>query len=278
MRSTTSGKKKELSTDKRVYRILPNFNKGCRACNLNLTGAIGGHTFGKISDVELVIVAAYPAKEEVDRGYSLAPNKKRKNIDRPNAGRYLKYSIIGMFDNDPEFPRELTPFYDRIAFTNMIKCSPFNRRHEKLDVTDKHVKTCKQTWLEKEIEQIGKYNPTCPIFLCGSEAVKLLNPKQKVYASRRQVFMYRNTHPVVCTFNPVEVVRYTAYEIEDMHTSRAGVVTVNKVKIEKPIVYGSTAWHWKQDLELIKKLVLANYNFRNGKQTSEMKKLMEYFS
>ena len=271
---------KESSTNnQRIYRILPDFNPACKACNLNTSGAIGGHTFGKLIDVELLIIAAYPAKEEVEKKYSLAPNAKRPKIDRPNAGRYIRDSILGLFDLDPDFPNELKPFYEaRIAFSNMIKCTPFNRRYEKLDVTDKHVKKCKETWLEKEIAAIAKYNPTCPILLCGSEAVKLLGPKQKVYASRRQKFMYNNTHPVICTFNPVEVVRYTPYEIVDDYKSKLGQYVVNEVKMEKPIVYGSTAWHWKQDLELIKKIVLANYEYKHMINQSEMKRLMEYFS
>ena len=271
--------KREPSTEKRVYRLLPEFDPGCKACNLSTTGAIGGHTFGKVMDVELLIVAAYPAKEEVDKKYSLAPNKKRPRIDSPNAGRYVRNSILGLFDLDPDFPEELKPFYDsRVAFSNMIKCSPFNKRHEKLEVNDKHIKKCKETWLEKEIEAIAKYNPTCPILLCGSEAVKLLHPRQKVYSSRRQRFTYNNTHPVVCTFNPVEVVRYTAYEIQKDYTSKMGKYSIDETRMEKPVVYASTAWHWRQDLELCKKMVLANYEYRHMSNQSEMKRLMEYFS
>ena len=181
-----------MSEDQRVFKILPDFDSKCSACSLSNNLAIGGHTFGKVSEVEMIIIAAYPAREEVKKGYSLAPNQRRKNIDKPNAGRYVQYSILSAFDSDPKFPKELKPFYDRIAFSNMIKCSPFNKTGDKLDVTDKHIRTCKSMWLEKEIAEIGKYNPTCPIMLCGSEAVKLLGPKTKVYSNRRKKFIYNN--------------------------------------------------------------------------------------
>ena len=267
-----------MSEDQRVYKILADFNPKCSACSLSNNLAIGGHTFGKVSEVEMIIVAAYPAREEIKKGYSLAPNQRRKNIDKPNAGRYVQYSILSAFDSDPNFPNELKPFYDRIAFSNMIKCSPFNKTGDKLDVTDKHIRTCKSTWLEKEIAEIGKYNPTCPIMLCGSEAVKLMGPKMKVYSNRRKKFIYNNTHPVLCTFNPVEVVRYTAYEITKSKINSKGVIMVDEVRPKKPIIIGSTTWHWKQDIDTMKKLVIANFNNRHNNKTSEFKRMMEYFS
>lgn len=262
----------------RVFRLLPDFNPGCTACSLANKGAIGGHTFGPLQDIELLIVAAYPAKEEIKKGFSLAPNERRPNIDKPNAGRYVKYSIIHAFDNDPDFPEELKPFYGRIAFSNMIKCSPFNARHEKMDVTDKHVRTCKQTWLEKEIAQISKFNPTCPILLCGSEAVKLLGPKMKVYSNRRKLFTYNNTHPVLVTFNPVEVCRYTSYRIAESKTTSKGQIVVEKVLPEKPLIVGSTGWHWLQDMKHLKKLVLSNYLYKQSDNKSGFGRLMEYFN
>lgn len=261
----------------RVFRILPDFDSACNKCSLANKGAIGGHTFGSIQDVDLIIVAAYPAREEVKKGFSLAPNDKRPNIDKPNAGRYLQYSIIHTFDNDPDFPAELKPFYNRVAFTNMVKCSPFNFRHEKIDVTDKHVKACKNTWLEREIAAIGKFNPTCPILLCGSEAVKLLGPKMKVYSNRRKLFMYKNTHPVLVTFNPVEVCRYTSYKIVESKTTSKGQIVVEKVLPEKPMIIGSTGWHWIQDMMHLKELVLKNYNYRKGNTKSEFARLVDYF-
>jgi hypothetical protein len=261
----------------RVYRILPNFDSKCRNCGLSNGCAIGGHSFRRTSEVELIIVAAYPAREEVKKGYSLAPNQLRPKVDKPNAGRYVKYSSIFHFDWDVDFPKELKPFYDRIAFTNVIKCSPFTRTGDKLDVKDKHIKACKSTWLEKEIAMVAQYNPTCPILLCGSEAAKLLSPKQKVYSSRRKHFMYNNTHPVLVTFNPVEVVRYTAYEITKSKTNSKGKLFVEEVKPEKPVVVGSTTWHWKQDMESVKKLVLANYKYRNKENKSEFKRLLERY-
>lgn len=254
--------KDNSQVNSRVYRILPDFNPGCKNCSLASNQAIGGHSFGKIEQVELIIVAAYPAMEEVKKGYSLASNIKKKDIDKLNAGRYVEYSIMRTFDLDNDVPQELKPFYNRIAFTNIIKCSPFSSRGEKIDVKDKHIKTCKQTWLEKEIQIISNFNPTCPILLCGSEAAKLLAPKQTVYSSRRSEFKYKNSHPTIITFNPVEAVRYTSNVITASRTNSKGNLIVSSIQPEKPIIIGSTTWHWKQDMESIKKLVLNNYNNR----------------
>jgi len=261
----------------RVFRILPDFNRECRNCTLANNCALDGHSFGRTSEIELLIVAAYPAREEIKQGFSLAPNKRRPKIDKPNAGRYLQYSIMAAFDNDKDFPDELKPFYNRIGFTNMIKCSPFTKTGDKINVTDRNIKACKQTWLEKEIAEIGRYNPTCPILLCGSEAVKLLGPKTKVYANRRQQFTYNNTHPVIVTFNPVEVVRYTAYAISEKKVTSRGKLLVEEIRAEKPVVIGSPTWHWRQDMDSVKKLVIDNYNFRQQHKESGFKKLINRY-
>ena len=252
----------QKTTDSRVYRLLPDFNPRCQACSLGNKAAIGGHTFGKLSEVELIIVAAYPAREEVLKGYSLAPNKKNEHFDKPNAGRYLRYSLIHTFDMDLEIPDSLKSFYKKVAFTNIIKCSPFNLHQEKIDVKDNHVRICKSTWLEKEIAAVAQFNPTCPILLCGSEAVKLLGFKTKVYSNRQKIFTYNNTHPTLITFNPVEVCRYTPYKITKSKTTNKGLIYVDSVAVQKPIIVGSTSWHWLQDMKLIKKLVLENYQSR----------------
>ena len=226
----------------------------------------------------MIIVAAYPASEEMATGFSLAPNSVsiRGPVDKPNAGRFVQYSIISAFDNDPNFPAELKPFYKRIGFTNMIKCSPFTQRHEKLKVTDKHIRACKNTWLEREIAVVSKYNPTCPIMLCGGEAAKLLGPNMKVYSNRRQQFIYNGTHPCIITFNPVEAVRYTAYAITESDIDHKGRTIIQEAKPERPAVIGSTTWHWKQDIDLMKKLVLANYSNRFKDDSYTLDDLMEY--
>jgi hypothetical protein len=271
-----------MNERERVYRILPDFNSRCKKCSLSNMNAIGGHSFGSPSKIELLIVAAYPSNEEIIKGYSLAPNSVRKGIDRPNAGRYVKYSIEHIFDRDPEMPAEMKPFYNRVGFSNAIKCSPFNRRHEKLEVKPAHLTTCMRTWLEKEIAAVAKFNPRCPILLCGSEAVKLLGKNTKVYSNRRKRFIYNNTHPVIVSFNPVEVVRYTPYTITSSKTSKTGKIYVETVVPQKPIIVGSTAWHWLQDLNEVKQLVLANntsINSNNSKtQKATYKDLLERFS
>ena len=110
--------KKDSQSNTRVYRILPDFNSGCNKCALFNNQAIGGHSFGKINEVELIIIAAYPAMEEVKKGYSLAPNTKKENIDKLNAGRYIEYSVLQTFDLDPNVPNEL-----KIAFHLLLSAS-----------------------------------------------------------------------------------------------------------------------------------------------------------
>ena len=254
---------RKIEETKRVYRIIPDFNINCKNCSLKNGAAIGGHTFGKVNEIQLIIVAAYPAREEIKKGYSLASNKVQPNIDRPNAGRYIYYSSL-LFDQDPDIPNKFKPFYNHIGFTNMIKCTPFSRTGDKLTVSDKHIRTCKQTWLEKEIYNITIYNPTCPILLCGSEAAKLLSPKQKVYSSRRRIYTYANTHPVLITFNPVEVVRYTAQKITEHKITTKNKFIVEKVTPQKPIIIGSPSWHWRKDINTVKDLVKANYLYKQS--------------
>lgn len=264
----------------RVYRTLNNFDSKCNKCSLSSNQSICGHSYSRIQDTQLIIIAAYPAKEELKQGISLAPNvpSTKGNIDRLNAGRLLQQYLIKYFDNDPHVPIGLKPFYEKVVYTNMIKCSPLNKKGEKANVTDKHIRTCKNTWLEKEIAQISAFNPTCPILLCGSEATKLLGPKFTVFANRRKQFIYNNTHPVIITFNPVEVVRYTTSLITKSIKSSRGNLIVNEVKEEK-IIFGSPTWHWIKDIESIKKLIIKNFvtKYNLNKDKSEYKKLIDKY-
>lgn len=266
---------KSTTANPRVYRLDKYFNTKCSKCNLSNKMSIGGHTFGNISDIELLIVAAYPARHEIRQGYSLAPNPLKSNLTKPNAGRYLESCITALFDLDPAFPSSLKPFYKHIAFTNIIKCSPFTKSGDKIDVKDLNIKVCK-TWLEREIEIIHKYNPTCPILLCGTEASKLIHPKMTIYSNRRKQYFYKETHPVILSFNPVEAVRMTAYEISISDRNKKGRLIVHDVKPEKPVILGSLSWHWRKDLHSIKDLVLSNYSLRLP--TSDFKKLIDYYS
>jgi len=245
---------------KRVYRLLPDFDSNCNNCALSCGSAIGGHTFGGLSNVNLIIIAPFPSREELKKGFSFAPNLKTESIDKPNAGRFFQYSTIFHFDWDVHFPQTLKPFYDKIAFTNILKCSPFDSRGDKVDIKDHYIRSCKIKWLEKEINVISKYNPTCPILLCGTEAAKLLHPNQKLYSSRRTVFTYNSTHPTLITFNPLDISRYTAMDISSSSLNLKGKLSVQSTKPIKPVIVGSPTWHWNQDMILIKKLVVTNYN------------------
>ncbi len=245
---------------KRVYKILNNFNNKCNSCNLSNGASIAGHTYSSLSEIKLIVVLNYPTLKEVKEGFSLIPNEvnNKLKISNRNAGRYFQETIKFVFDNDLDFPQEYKPFYSKIAFTNIIKCTPFNFKHDKTTITPRHIKTCKQLWLEKEIAEIAKYNPTCPILLCGKEAVKLLGDKQTLYNYRRKVFYYKTLHPVLLTFNPNDVLKYTANFIKESRSTPSGKLFIDKALPEKPIRIGSPAWHWLKDINLIKKIILDN--------------------
>lgn len=253
-------------------------NSKCRRCSLSSGKSIFGHSFGHLNNVQLIIISAYPAKEEIEKGYTLAPNapKPRKNnqdneIYRMNAGRFLQASISKVFDDDLTFPSELKPFYNRIFFTNAIKCSPlgYARQDKKqMDVTDTHLNICRE-WLELEIAEIAKSNPTVPILLAGSEAVKLIYKKEGVYNNRRKLHSYKGIHPVVITFNPVEPLRYALMEITKHKVRGDGSMRVEAINFLQPIPVGEMRYHWLNDLELVKQQVVGNYAARFRQPTDE---------
>lgn len=246
----------------RVYRIDNNFNPRCSKCSLSTQGAIGGHSFCGNNEVELLVVAAYPTREELKKGYSLAPNTKRDTKDGMNAGRFVRASINSTFNSDSRIPKNKKPFYKYVAFSNMIKCSPIGKLG-KTKLTDLHINSCKN-WLEKEIEILSHFNTNMPIMLCGSEAVKLLGKDMKVFSKRRQIYLYKNQHPVVISFNPVEVIRYTPYEISEKKYTNSGRLIVEDTRVKSPIVFSSPAWQWNNDLATLKELIINNLRYRNA--------------
>lgn len=250
-----------MATSARVYYILNNFNRACDKCALSNKAAIAGHSFCGNNKVEMLIVGAYPAREEMKQGFSFAPNIRRNRKDVMNAGRFLRASINNVFEDD-RFPNHMKPFYKYTAFSNMIKCSPLGRS-KKIKVTPNHVQAC-STWLEKEIEVLSHFNTNMPIMLCGSEAVQLLGKDMKVFSKRRQIYLYKNRNPVVISFNPVEVVRYTPYAISDSKKTTAGRLIVEDTTVKSPVVFSSPNWQWNNDLSTMKELVLKNYWFRNA--------------
>lgn len=242
----------------RYFRVLPDFDRKCKECSLSNNTAVGGHTYSKIENTKLIVIAAYPGRLEVEKNLSLFPNQRStdKVLDAPNAGRLFKASIVRKFDQCKRIPDSLKPFYSKIMFTNMIKCHPFNYKYEKASIRTKNIRSCKEKWLVREIEEVSKFNPTCPILLCGSEATKLLGEKKTVYSNRRKVFYYKNTHPVLVTFNPIELCRYNPKIIVEQTYQYNGKLSVKEVKPKSPIVIGSTMWHWNRDLELLKEIVI----------------------
>ena len=250
-----------IMTSVRAYPILTGFDRGCTKCQLSNKAAIAGHSFCGNNQVEMLIVGAYPAREEMKQGFSFAPNIKRERKDVMNAGRFLRASINSIFTG-PEIPSNMQPFYRYTAFSNMIKCSPLGKA-QKIPITPKHIAACSK-WLEKEIETLSHFNINMPIMLCGSEAVQLLGKHMKVFSKRREVYLYKNRNPVVISFNPVEVVRYTPFAISQSKTTGAGRLVVEDTAVKSPIVFGSPNWHWNNDLTLLKSLVVKNLQYRNS--------------
>lgn len=233
----------------------------CKRCDLSTGCSIFGHSYLPFSNIELIVVSAYPAAEEIKQGITLASNQPKDKMDLMNTGRFFRSFITYVFDQDPTFPSELKPFYERIFFTNMIKCSPMVRKEQR-EVKSQHINICKD-WLELEIEEIEGYNFTVPILLAGTEASKLLHKDMTVYANRRKVHHYKERHACVISLNPAEVLRYSLKTIKESKVLQDGRLRVQDVAYWKPIPFGESRWHFKRDLELIKEQVVLNYQLRN---------------
>lgn len=246
-----------------LYSITTKFDARCKRCSLTTGRAIGGHSFSPLSKLGLFIISAYPGAEEVKQGFSLAPNTQSPTMDTMNAGRYLRYALTHVFDLDPSFPSSLKPFYKYCAYSNIVKCSPIIRK-EKKDVSEQHIKVCKD-WLELEVEELSKHNPKIPLLLLGSEACKLIDKDLTVYSNRRKLFHYKNLNPTIISFNPIECVRYSHRTLKDFKTRLDGTLKVEDIGYWKPLPFGSVPWHFLKDLELIKKYVLNHYYYHLNK-------------
>lgn len=220
-----------------MYYRATGFNKACSRCRLSCGGAIPGQASCPLSQVKLVIISAYPGSEEVKFGATLVPAN-----DYVNAGAYLRSSITNIFDNDEEIPEEYKPFDNFIFKTNAIKCP--STPGEDLNEA---VKACR-VWLDLELKQLP---PGVPILIAASQALNSLSMntgvKYGINADRGRV-LYIEGHPCICTYNPIEGLRYTPYE-------------GNKNKPVEPIL-GSIPWLFRQDLlhmkEIVKGFINAN--------------------
>jgi uracil-DNA glycosylase len=213
-----------------MYHRATGFNKACKRCALSCGEAIPGQSASPLSEVKLVIVSAYPGSEEVKYGATLIPAN-----DYVNAGAYLKSNLSLIFDVDKEIPDRYKPFDNFVFKTNALKC-PSTPGHD----LSEPIKACK-TWLDLELKQLPK---GVPILIAASQALTSLTlgmgGKYGINSDRGQIIMIKG-HPCLCTYNPIEGLRYTPYE------------GPKDTPVEP--VLGSIPWLFRQDLLHIKELV-----------------------
>lgn len=255
-----------------LYRF--EVDKKCNKCSLNCKeGTISGQSEVPFSNVKLIVLSAYPGNREYKTGLSLSDNPDRKrtvpdsNKASVGAGEFLRFILAGTLDKSKEIPEEYKPIEEFTYFTNAIKCTPQHGK-DKITVTEKHIKTCRDNWLIRELDM---FPPKVPIFACASEAVKaLLGTKESLYNNRNKVNYYKQ-HPVIVSTNPVDWEKYVMKYVPDIEESRQYVVKLMKnggikkykKKIDQVIgvkkwsaLPGSPLYFVKQDLELIKQEVI----------------------
>jgi len=247
-----------------LYRF--EVDKKCNRCSLSCKeGTISGQSEVPFSDVKLIIVSANPSNREYKTNLSLAPSPPDKQ-EIPNsnkapvgAGEFLRFCMKII---DRSLPQEYRPIENFTYFTNAIKCNPQHGK-DKITVTERHIKACRDSWLLKEIDM---FSPRVPIFACASEAVKaLLGTKESLYNNRNRVNYYKK-HPIIVSTNPVDWEKYVMKYVPDIEESRLYVTKLMKTpsfnkykkKIDEVIgvkkweaLPGSPLYFVKQDLKLV---------------------------
>jgi len=255
-----------------LYRF--EVDKKCNKCTLNCKeGTVSGQSKVPFSNVKLIVVSAYPGNREYKTQMSLASNPDRRGIPNSNkspvgAGEFLRFCMKII---DRELPQEYRPIEDFTYFTNAIKCTPQHGK-DKITVTERHIKTCRDSWLLKELDM---FPPKVPIFACASEAVKgLLGTKESLYNNRNKVNYYKE-HPVIVSTNPVDWEKYVMKYVSDIEESRQYVTKLMKTssfskykkKIDEVIgvkkweaLPGSPLYFVKQDFKLVTQEIIKYIN------------------
>ena len=259
-----------------LYRF--KVDKKCTKCSLKCNeGTVNGQSEVPFLNVKLIVVSSYPGNREYQSGLSLPDNLNRKatvpdsNRAAVGAGEYLRYCLTHFIDSSKEIPEQFKPIENFTYFTNAIKCTPQHGR-DKITVTEKHIKTCRDSWLTKELEL---FNPRVPIFVCGSESVKaVLGIKESLYKNRNKVNYYKE-HPVIVSTNPVDWEKYVMKYVPNIEESRgyivklmkSGAIKKYKKRIDQVIgvkrwqaLPGSPLYFVKQDLQLIKEQLIKYLN------------------
>lgn len=227
------------------YYRLPGFNSKCSDCKLSTGFAVGGQAEVPIDQVRLIVISAYPGRNEVKEGITLASKETSTSC---SAGAFLRKCIKGTFNNN-SVPEHLREFYPYIYATNAIKCE---KRAN--NVSDTHIKACYQSWLRDEIDNLPQ---GVPILLAAGEAFKALFPGQGgLFKNRRRSDLIYKGHPCIATLNPIEWERNHLRITTETTVNKAGILIPVTTLMWKPAPVGSMMWHVKKDLEDIKRLVL----------------------
>lgn len=256
-----------------LYRF--EVDKKCNRCTLSCKeGTISGQSEVPFSDVKLIVVSAYPSNREYKTNLSLAPSSSDKqeipnsNKSPVGAGEFLRFCMKII---DRNLPQEYRPIEDFTYFTNAIKCTPQHGK-DKITVTERHIKTCRDSWLLKEIDM---FPSRVPIFACASEAVKaLLGTKESLYNNRNRVNYYKK-HPIIVSTNPIDWEKYVMKYVPDIEESRQYVTKLmktpsfnkHKKKIDEVIgvkkweaLPGSPLYFVKQDFKLVTQEIIKYIN------------------
>jgi uracil-DNA glycosylase len=229
------------------------FNSKCFECKLATGSSVYGQSEVPLDQVKLIVVSAYPGRNEVMQGISLAS---RETSQSCSAGAFLRKCIAGAF-NKEDVPENLREFYQFIYATNAIKCEKRDKK-----VTDKHIDTCYKTWLRNEIRSLPE---GVPILIAAGEAFKSLFPNEGgLFKNRRREDLVYEGRRCVATLNPIEWERnHLKIITESTVNSKTGVYTPVTSKVWAPYPVGSILWHIKKDLDLIKSFVLERENDRS---------------
>ena len=193
----------------RTYDSLPHpevyFDNNCTKCVLGNEYAVGGAGPDDLTKVKLIVISDHAGAYEAKEHYPQVPNslvqfKRQTLIPRPrNSGQLLRDTIEELFD---------LCTWSEVWITNAIRCDP-NHKGNNVNITERLLKVCANSWLREEIDLLSKHAPTAPILIAGSKALVSM---QQLYKSdfpqerldkllRRNSYRFRE-HPLAFTLNP----------------------------------------------------------------------------
>lgn len=240
--------------------------RNCTKCSLSTQKAVTGQSEVPHNQVKLIVISSYPGNAEEAVNLSLAPESNRRGSNNQTpAGVFIRKCFKYSFDVDPLLPDKYKPFEKYTYWTNVIKCKTKGQT-----VKLEHIRTCKDSWLDKELLM---FHPKTPILLAGSDPVKaLLGEKETVFANRNRVLHYKQ-HPVIVCENPINIekgmIRQLQLPYDQVYENVRALVKsqINQARKNKlldaaiptravPISFGMSNHFFRQDINNIKKQVI----------------------